>query len=139
MKAPLSTADQARFGAPEWLDVDIDTVTVRECEAIEEATGLTYEEAVALMLPEVEEHEDRRTLRFRPKGVRIRVWLGLRRAGIETPYDELDFDYGPWGGLRVFAREPEGKAVGSPPAEPNTQSKSPSTGRTRSKRSATST
>lgn len=138
MKLKLTDADRERLGAPEWLDVSIDVLPVREAEAIEDATGLAYADALDLFAP-LQKRVDETTLRiaYKPKGIRLLVWLGLHRAGIDVAFDELDFDYRQFAGWRLV--EEPGKDEGSPSDEPPTPSTSPSTGRTRSKRSQTST
>lgn len=139
MKIRLSDADRERIGGPEWLDCSLDLLPVREAEAIEDATGIEPLEAIKLMIPAREPHPtDPALIRYRytPRGMRLRVWLGLHRAGVEVSFDELDFDYSQFAGWRTAQVEPEGKDDGSPSDEPSTPSKSaPSGRRTRSKTS----
>ncbi len=143
MKFRLSDADCERLGCPAELDVSVDVLPVREAEALEDATGIPYADAMDLFSPRLM-RVDEQTVRYswKPKGVRLLVWLGLHRAGVAVPFDELEFDYSRFAGWDTYTRppEPEGKDEGSPPAEPNTPSTSrTSSPRTRSKKSPTST
>jgi len=141
VKFRLSDADRERLGCPDELDVSTDVLPVHEAEALEEATGLAYSDAMDLFVPR-QVQVDERTVRYswKPKGVRLLVWLGLHRAGITVPFDELTFDYRRFAGWETYVKPDEGKAEGSQPDEPPTPSTSPtSSRRTRSKKSATST
>jgi hypothetical protein len=142
VKFRLSDADRERLGCPDELDVSVDVLPVREAEALEEATGIPYADAMDLFVPRVVRVDDK-TLRYswKPKGVRLLVWLGLYRADITVPFDELTFDYRRFGGWETYTQpEPVGKASGSPDVEPPTPSTSrTSSRRTRSKKSPTST
>lgn len=141
MKIKLSEADCERLGCPGELDVSTDVLPVREAEALEEATGLPYADAMDLFIPR-QVQVDERTIRYswKPKGIRLLVWLGLYRAGIHVPFDELTFDFRRFAGWETYVRPDEGKAEGSPSDEPPTPSTSrTSSRRTRSKKSPTST
>lgn len=140
MKIRLGDADRERLGCPEWIDVGLDPLTVREAEAIEDATGLPHADAVDLMQPRRQQVSGETTLRisYQPKGIRLLVWLGLYRAGVKVGFDELDFDYRQFMGWHTY--EEPGKDEGSPSDEPNTPSTSRTSGRrTRRKTSPTST
>jgi hypothetical protein len=143
VKIRLPDADRERLGAPEELDCDITVFTVREAEAIEDATGLTAEQALVLMNPVREPiDDDRIRIRIKPKGVRLRVWLGLYRADVAVAFDDLgDLDFWAFAGSHIVGAEPvrPGKENPSPVGEPATPSTSRTSGRTRSKRSQTST
>lgn len=140
MKIRLSDEDRERLGAPEELDCSLASLPVREAEALEDATGIEPLDAIRLMSPKSEPHPtDPGLIRIRltPKGARLLVWLGLHRAGVSVPFDELTFDYLDFAGWSVRASEPAGKAERSPESEPSTASKSARSGRrTSSKTSA---
>lgn len=137
MKIRLGDADRERLGCPEWLDVQWSSISVREAEALELGTGLDYADSLELMQPKIVKlDEDTIRYSFKPKGMRLLVWLGLHRADVEASFADLDFDaayvFGGWQTVRAP------KADGSPPDEPPTPSTSPtSSRRTRSKKSPT--
>lgn len=134
----LSDKDRERLGAPEEIDTS-NRITVLEAEAIEELLGIDSTTAIEWMAPHREELPDG-TLRFRlkPKGVRLMVWLGLHRAGVQVPFEELTFDYMPFiGWFERQAQQELGKAQSATGAAA-TPSKSRTTGRgTRSRTSKT--
>jgi len=139
VKFRLGDADRERLGCPEFLDVGLNPLTVREAEALEEATGIDNADAVALMQPQQRRVNDT-TLRlsYKPRGIKLLIWLGLHRAGVTVPFEELDFDFGQFAGWHEY--EEQGKAEGSQPDEPPTPSTSlTSSRRTRSRKSPTST
>lgn len=108
MKIRLSDEERDRYGCPEELDCSIDSFPVREAEALEEATGMEPFEALKAMMIVREPHPDDDTKirwRYTPRGVRLLIWLGLWRAGITVPFDELDFDYARFSGWRVADKE----------------------------------
>lgn len=134
MKIRLSDEDRERLSCPEVIDCGIETVTVREAIAIEEATGLKSSDALALMQPEYAPSEAGGIKgRYTPQGMLLRAWLGLRRAGVEVAYADLDFDLDAfpagWLPVRESAKEPEGKAPRSPKGGRSTASKSARSGR----------
>jgi hypothetical protein len=142
VKLRLTDADRERLGGPEWLDGAVNPLRVREAEALEDATKLSTAAALEAMEPTLEPMPGGQKIRYHysARGIRLRVWLGLFRAGVETSYADLDFD----AQFLLIHHEaeppqPEGKDDGSPSAEPSTKSTSPSTGRTRSRKSAAST
>lgn len=131
MKIRLSEAERERLSAPEVLDADIQVLPVREAIALEAASGMAWADAEKLMLPAVRNDETGTWASYGPAGFKLRVWLGLHRAGVEVEFDALDdVDYSPYSGWFAVATEAPGKAEGSPNAEPNT----PSTSRTSSRR-----
>lgn len=74
MKIRLSDPDRERLGCPEWLDISY-SLDVREAEALEKAGGdYTLYTAAG------------------PGATRTRIWVGLHRAGVTVPFDELHFD-----------------------------------------------
>lgn len=121
MQVKLSDEDRERLGlGDEWLDVTIERLPVREAEAIEDATGLAAIDAVAEMAPKFVPLSDGKfKARFTARGLRLRVWLGLHRAGKAVPFDDLDFDAGAFLGW-TEVETPEGKGEGSQSAEPAT-------------------
>lgn len=138
MKIRLGDADRERIGCPEWIDIGLNPLTVREAEALEEAVGAPYADLVDLMEPRQKRvNETTLRLSYNPRGLRLLVWLGLHRAGVAVRFDELDFDCGQFGGWHTY--EDPGKAKGSSDAEPPMPSTSRSTGRTRSRKSSAST
>lgn len=107
MKIRLADEDRERLGGPDELDCSIDPFTVRDAELIEDETGIEPYEALGLMLPDREELDETRVrLRWKPKGLRLRVWLGLRRAGVDVPFGELTFSYLPFLGSSIIEKPP---------------------------------
>lgn len=140
-KLTLSSADRERLAAPEQLDVTMRPLSVEEAEAIEEATGLAFGEFMALVLPRIDPVPDKPHLQqwhYPPKGVKVLVWIGLRRAGIETEFATLTFDVSGFAGVQSAPEpEPVGKAPRSRSGARAMKSTSPTSGRrTPSKRSA---
>lgn len=97
----LSDEDRERIGCEEWLTLDLTHLPVEEAEAIEEATGKTWDVV----------------LDSGAKAAKARLWFALKRAGVEVPFGELTFDLL---GMRVRNDEDPGKAEGSDDSEPNT-------------------
>lgn len=142
MKIRLSDEDRERLGCPEVLDCSTMPFTVTDAEAIEDATGMESLDALKLMNPEREElpDENKVRLRMKPKGMRLRVWLGLHRAGVVVKFDELTFDFVPFLGSEIVELPGKGEPVEPPTGDSPTRSTSPTTGRrTRSKTSPAST
>lgn len=84
MRFRLSVADRARLDAPEFLPIELDTVTVRE--AIElQALGFPTPAALSRALRAGEEGPNYRAWV-------VVVWLALRRAGVNCEAATLDFD-----------------------------------------------
>ena len=138
MEFRFNDEDRERLGAPEVLELTLQKLSVRDAEVVEEHCGMTADEAVEQMRMTREELPDGKArLRFKPRGIRLTVWLALRKAGVDVPFEELEFSYLPFiGALTV---EPEGKAE-PPTGGGPTRSKSRTSGRaTRSKTSKTST
>jgi hypothetical protein len=135
LKIRLSEAERERLGAPEVIDADIQTLPVREAIALEEATGVIWADAERLMRPTFRTDDAGEWASWSPGGFKLRLWLGLFRAGVEVDYDALDsVDFQPYSGWFPIPVEALGKAEGSPNAEPNTPSTSRSSTRhTRSK------
>lgn len=109
MRISLSEEDRERFGCPEWLVLpDGFTLSALDAEALEVA-GADW------------------TLYGSQKvgGVRALVWLGLRRAGIDVPYADLDFN------ISRIRYEAPGKA---PSATSGSRTPGPSAARTRASR-----
>lgn len=136
MKIRLGDADRERYGAPDELDCSLDSgLSVREAIALERATGKASPDLLAEMLPKAEPHPtDDSMIRYRytPGGMRLLVWLGLHRADIDVPFDDLNFNF--TGFMAWHSAERPGKAVSSRTSEPATASKSRRSGRsTRSK------
>lgn len=86
----LSDEDRERLGCPEWLDIDLNSVTAREAAVMQRGFDLDGEKAafptpgawrVALGTPP-----------WSFAGWVFLVWFALRRAGITVPVAELDFD-----------------------------------------------
>jgi hypothetical protein len=68
------------LGCPEWLDFDLNHLSVEEAEALEAAGG-KYQDFI-----------DRG-----PSGDRVRVWVALHRSGISvTPFASLTFNLLGW-------------------------------------------
>lgn len=102
----LSESDRARLGCPEWLEVDLEDLPIGDCIDLE-STGGDWSSVID----------------GGAKGVKGRVWLALRRAGVDVPYSELTFNIT---GLRVERVDQpdgagdEGKDEPSEPSEPTT-------------------
>lgn len=107
MEIRLADADRERLGCPEWLTVDIESLSIEDAEALEAAGGdwTIYFNSGA-------------------RSVRNRVWLGLHKAGVTVTFAELTFDLG---GMQVKA-EP-GKAPSASGGSPTPPTSAPSTPR----------
>jgi hypothetical protein len=79
----LSDVDRERLKCPEWIEVDIDTITIDESIEIADRLGL---DPVALL--EGWTHS--------PRCLKAIVWLALRRSDVEVPLDELTFRSYDW-------------------------------------------
>lgn len=98
----LSDEDRERIGCDEWLELDLSHLPVEEAEAIEDATGKTWD----------------MVLDPGAKAAKARLWFALRRAGIEVSFAELTFNLL---GMRVTRDEDDpGKADSSDNDEPST-------------------
>ena len=142
MKITLSDADRERLGAPEEIDCDMRTYRVSEAIAVERATGMEYVDVLKAVEPVVTDiagDPPRRRFALTPLGMKIRVWLGLHRAGVEVDFAALDFEYQDLTAVVIREIEEPGKAD-SPSGKPRTRSTSAASGRhTRSKTSTPST
>lgn len=78
----LGEADRARLGAPEVMRHDQNRMRLAEVRALAAGTGFTAEELAAGLNA------------GRLDAVAALVWLCLRRAGVDVPFDELDFEFG---------------------------------------------
>lgn len=95
----LSNADRERLGAPEELIIDFDTLTQVEAEILDDHgvdadhlnSYLANRPAVGPDGKPLLDADGEQYLSLPIKGMRIAVWLGLRRAGIELPFDGFDF------------------------------------------------
>lgn len=148
----LSEVDADRFGVPQVLDCDFNTLTLGEAEAIEELTGLSIDEAVQVL--EAAAWHSQRDENGKPvdgplvrdyRALRLPVWFGLYRAGVRVPYAELDFRLA--GVAVVFTKEPapesEQAAPGKDPSTPQSSNgdeseASGTSGKTSPRRSRTS-
>lgn len=121
MKIKLSDEERERYGCPEWLDCDIKHLSVAEAEAIEDETGINAADAIdlmgAILAPD---GKDGAKARLQPKGIRLRVWLGLRRADINVPFAELKFEWRQFSGWHSLGGEDEGKAEASETSDAST-------------------
>jgi hypothetical protein len=96
----LCEADQKKLGAPADLVVDFATLTQAEAEILDEHgvdpdnLGAHINPRPALGPDGAPLHDDDGgpRLRLPLRGVRTMVWMGLRRAGVDIPYGELDFE-----------------------------------------------
>src|SRR5258708_1999215 len=114
MRIRLSDEDRERLGCEEWIDVDLERLSVAEAEQIELAGG-----DFAL---------------FRggrgPRPVQTRVWVGLFRLGI-APAKVADLEINL---AALSAEESPGKAPSAPSDGSTSSTSAPSGRRTRSKR-----
>ena len=142
MKITLSDADRERLGAPETIDCDLRTYRVSEAIAVERATGMEYVDVLKAIEPTITDlpgEPPRRRYALTPQGMKIRVWVGLHRAGVEVDFATLDFEYQDLTAFVIKEIEEPGKAD-SPSGRAPTRSTSAGSGRrTRSKTSPTST
>lgn len=73
MRIRLSDPDRERLGCPEWLDFDVDHLSLEDAEALEAAGG-----------------DYQKYFGSGPSAVRVRVWVALHRAGVTvTPIEAL--------------------------------------------------
>lgn len=103
----LTDADRERYGGPEWLDLDLDCVTIEEAEAIDEAGGDWTDVDTSTA-----------------KGTKTRIWLALYRANAKPPaFDEFSFNVI---GLRGRSEgKDEGSADESSSTPPTSDSSTP--------------
>jgi hypothetical protein len=89
----LSAVDRERLGCPEWIEVDLRRVTIREAAEIQRRTGFASPDALLKAFIEpIVSGKPGEDPRVDYDSVITLIWLGLRRAGVSVPYDELDFD-----------------------------------------------
>lgn len=97
MRIRLGDEDRERLGCPEWMEADLDHVSVSEAEALDAAGG------------------DWTDLGERgARAMKSRVWLALHRAGVTVTFDDLEFNV-------MAARGEAGKAEGSTDSESSTE------------------
>lgn len=95
----LTPADRERLGAPAALPYDHGTMLVSEATALYRRAGLNRQSLIQALID------------GDPEGRKAVTWLALRRARIEVPYSELDFDVVGWSLIKQDAdedTEPEG-------------------------------
>lgn len=86
MKIKLTDADRARYGAPEWLDGNLERLLVSEAEAFQANVRDAQGNAIAL-------GKYAEWIRAAGViGVKWRMWLGLHRAGVGVDWAEFDPD-----------------------------------------------
>lgn len=78
MRIRLSEEDREKLGCPEWLDADLSHLSTAEAQALEECSGLEYHVVADSNV----------------KGWRMKVLLGLHRAGLDPEWDKVHFDFG---------------------------------------------
>jgi hypothetical protein len=124
MRIRLSEADRKRLGCPEWLDVQLTSITAREAATIQRLGGYDPDELAEALKgtpvmrdgqPVYETDADGNTvmedgkpkpkLRYDFDAWVAVIWLALKRAGVTVPYNELDFDLE----IDVEAADPEGE------------------------------
>lgn len=77
----LGAEDREALGAPEVLDIDPRLLRLKEIRAIQREAGFTVEQlAAALKNKELD-------------AIAAMVWIGLRRAGVEVTFEDLDFSF----------------------------------------------
>jgi len=117
MKIRLGDADRERLGCPEWMELDLTTMSVAEAEALEASGGdwTVIHDSGA-------------------KAMKTRIWLALHRSGVTVPFSELTFDV-----IAAKAQDDSGKAEGSDndelPTPPTSASSTPRSPRKRSQAS----
>lgn len=148
MKITLSDEDSAKLGCGATLEYDENRLSLQEAIALQKVTGYTPTELSGALLGRPlsdekgqplweidpasgEEWRDEFGLRRRQRGVDAValgavVWLAVRRAGVQIPFDALDVDL-----FAVQFGEPEVEADGPKDSpKPGTSStRSRSTGR----------
>lgn len=108
----LSEKDRKRFGCPEWLTVDVDSMTAREAAIIQTEGGIAPDEISDELIGQPvfdngapvfqrdivtgevirDDGIPRQKRRYNFNAWLALVWLALRRNGIQVPYAEMDFD-----------------------------------------------
>jgi hypothetical protein len=107
VRLSLSEADRARFGAPEFLPIDLSTLTNREAVALQ---GLGFTPRSLNRRLKAKELEDG-DFELDYAAWDALLWLALRRAGVEVDVHTVEYDVY---GLRMLADE----EVVPLPAEP---------------------
>lgn len=142
MKFSLTPADRERLGAPDVLDCDLMPFPVHEAEAVEEATGLDLGKILELSYARIEPVEGSPGVaryHFAPKGMRILIWLGLRRADVHVDFATLTFDVSPFAGFTLLTPEEDEAPQGKAPRSRSGGRTSKSTPRTSSPRTRSTT
>lgn len=110
----LSSADRDRLGCSDLLPIALGSITNREAIALQQLgypTPHAFREALkAKPVDPDDEHSPIATVDY--EAWTALVWLGLRRAGIESDLDTLTFDY-----------ESLELVVDKPPAQPRESGK----------------
>lgn len=103
MELSLSAADRGRFGGDEWLEWDPDQLSYDEAERVQELLGVKFTSYPAWLKDGT------------AAAIRWALWLSLRRAGADLPWDDFKPELL---GVRV-RREPLGKDPSSTPPSPS--------------------
>lgn len=98
----LCDEDRERLGCPEWIEVDLDSITIDESIEIYDSLGL---DPVALI----------EGWTGNPRSLKAVVWLALRRADVQVPIAELTFKSYQW--TRPLADPSPGKGRRRPAAK----------------------
>lgn len=110
----LGDADRARFGAPEWMPLELMDVTLDQVTDLSERFGFEIEDWPEAFFGKVGEDGERKSPRWQ---IQTAVWLALHQSGINVPYENV----GQIAVLRVQWRKEEepGKDEGSSDSPPS--------------------
>ncbi len=131
----LGDADRERLGCPEWVEYDFGSLTLTEAEILDDH-GVTWDGELRYGTPVLDAdgkavlNADGRPMRtFKPRATRVWVWSALRRAGVDVPFAELDFDTDAMS-FKATGEADSGKEPGSDSDAPSTPSPSETNGGT---------